>query len=67
MKNIKVIDHAERQKAEQYVKGYYDGIAAMLNQLITMKEQGKSTKYLYKVIKKNAKEYEILCKSQSQK
>ena len=64
---IKVKDDQERQKAEQYIKGYYDGIAAMLNQLITMKEQGKSTKYLYKVIKKNAKEYENLCKSQLQK
>lgn len=64
---IKVKDDQERQKAEQYIKGYYDGIAAMLNQLIAMKEEGKSTKYIYKVIKKNAKEYEILCKSQSQK
>lgn len=64
---IKVKDDQERQKAEQYIKGYYDGIAAMLNQLITMKEQGKSTKYLYKVIKKNATEYEKLCKSQLQK
>ena len=64
---IKVKDDQERQKAEQYIKGYYDGIAAMLNQLITMKEQGKSTKYLYKVIKKNAKEYDKICKSQLQK
>lgn len=64
---IKVKDEHERQKAEQYIKGYYDGIAAMLNQLITMKEQGKSTKYLYKVIKKNAKEYKNICKLQSQK
>lgn len=64
---IKVKDDQERQKAEQYIKGYYNGITIMLNQLIAMKEQGKSTKYLYKVIKKNAKEYENICKSQSQK
>lgn len=64
---IKVKDDQERQKAEQYIKGYYDGITTMLNQLIDMKEQGKSTKYLYKVIKKNAKEYKNICESQSQK
>lgn len=64
---IKVKDDQERQKAEEYIKGYYNGILTTLNQLIAMKEQGKSTKYLYKVIKKNATEYEKLCKSQSQK
>ena len=64
---IKVKDDLEAQKAQEFIKGYYDGIAAMLNQLIKMKESGKSTKYLYKVIKKNAKEYENICKSQSQK
>ena len=64
---IKVKDDLEAQKAQEFIKGYYDGIAAMLNQLIKMKESGKSTKYLYKVIKKNAKEYDNICKSQSQK
>lgn len=64
---IKVKDDQERQKAEQYIKGYYEGIAAMLKQLVNMHEGGKSTKYLYKVIKKNAKEYDNICKSQLQK
>ena len=62
---IKVKDDQERQKAEQYIKGYYDGITTMLNQLINMKEQGKSTKYLYKVIKKNAAEYDQLIRKVS--
>ena len=64
---IKVKDDLEAQKAQEFIKGYYDGIAAMLNQLIKIKEAGKSTKYLYKVIKKNAKEYDQICKSQLQK
>ena len=64
---IKIKDDQERQKAEEYIKGYYNGILTTLNQLIAMKEEGKSTKYLYKVIKKNAKEYEKLCKLQLQK
>ena len=64
---IKVKDDLEAQKAQEFIKGYYDGIAAMLNQLVKMKEAGKSTKYLYKVIKKNAKEYDNICKSQLQK
>ena len=67
MSKIKVKDDLEAQKAQEYIKGYYDGVAAMLNQLVKIKESGKSTKYVYKTIKKNAEEYSKICKSQSQK
>ena len=67
MPKIKVKDDLEAQKAQEYIKGYYEGIAAMLKQLVDIKESGKSTKYIYKTIKKNAEEYAIICKSQSQK
>ena len=67
MGKIKVKDDLEAQKAQEYIKGYYDGVTAMLNQLVKIKESGKSTKYVYKTIKKNAAEYSRICKSQSQK
>ena len=65
---ITIYDDLEHQKAQQYLNGYYNGIAAMLNQLVKMHEEGgKSTKYIYKTIKHNAKEYEKLCEYRSQK
>ena len=67
MPKIKIKDDLEFQKAQEYIKGYYEGIAAMLTQLVKMKESGKSTKYIYKTIKKNEEDYKIICKSQSQK
>lgn len=67
MSKIKIKDDLEAQKAQEYIKGYYDGVSAMLNQLVKIKESGKSTKYVYKNIKKNAEEYSRICKSQSQK
>ena len=65
---ITIYDDLEHQKAQEYLNGYTDGITSMLNQLVKMHEEGgKSTKYIYKTIKHNAKEYNKLCVSRSQK